>query len=251
MTSSIPSPGRRRRGRIILIISAAVALGLVVGLIVLGLSRHQGTTSPPVTTTAASTPTSPPVSSTPPVIPPAPRSADNTSGTLADGCLGGPNPFTAILAAQKAATIDNNGAAAFARTVARWSATYPGDPNTPAVLAKLQAPRSGFAAAGLIQSKKAAAALQSQGYVSGKVLPNVGQYRVLSIVTGGGQPGADVQVQVYRELTDTSGTTSQTELSTELVLRVVDGLWAVVGSPPNQQDTSATAVPWQPFSRAC
>lgn len=252
MTNVNPQLAKRRRGRNILIISAAVVLGLIVGLIVVGIARHRSTggqaTASPVVSSA--TPNSA-VSSTPVVASSVPNSVDVVSGSLADGCLGGSDPFTAILAAQKAATIDANGAAAFARTVARWSASYPGDPNATTVLAKLQAPDSGFAAAALIQSQKAAAALQSQGYVSGRVLPNLGQYRVLSIATGGGQPGADVQVQVYRELTNTAGATSQTELSTELVLRLVDGVWTVVGSAPNQQDTSTTAIPWQPFSGAC
>ena len=254
MTSSIPSPGRRRRGRIILIISAAVALGLVVGLIVLGLSRHNNTTSQPVTATAASAPTSSPVSSAPPVIPSGPRSADNTSGTLADGCLGGSDPFTAVLAAQKAATPDNNGAAAFARTVARWAASYPSDPNASAVLTTLQALGSAFAVAGLSQTKKADAALQAQGYVSGRVLPNLGQYRVLSGVTGGvagSDDGAIVQIELYRELTNTSGQTSNTKLTTELVLDLSSGRWSVVGSPPNPQNPTAAAIPWQSFSGAC
>jgi len=251
LTSNIPQPVRRRRGRSILIVGAAVVLGLVVGLLVVGVSRHKGTAGQPVATAPVVIPASSPVSSAPVVIASVPRSADNVSGTLADGCLGGSDPFTAILAAQKAATPDAKGAAAFARTVARWSASYPGDPNAAAVLAKLQAPGSGFASAALIQSQKATTALQSQGYVSGKVLPNLGQYRVLNIVTGGGQPGADIQIQVYRELTNTSAVTSQTELSTELDLQLVNGVWAVVGSPPNQQDTSATVIPWQSFSGAC
>lgn len=251
MTSNIPQPVRRRRGRSILIVGAAVVLGLVVGLLVVGVSRHKGTAGQPVATAPVVIPASSPVSSAPVVIASVPRSADNVSGTLADGCLGGPDSFSAVLAAQKAATADNNGAAAFTRTVARWAAAYPSDPNAAAVLAKIQAPGSAFAEAGLIQTQKADAALQSQGYVSGRVLPNLGQYRVLAGTTGGADDSAIIQIQIYRELTNTSGQTSQTALTTELVLQLSAGVWTVVGSPPNQQDPPASAVPWQSFARAC
>ena len=255
MITNSPQPARRRGRRNVLVVSAAVVLGLIVGLIVVAIARHKSTggQATPSSVVSSALP-SPAVSSAPAVTSSVPNSVDNVSGTLADGCLGGPDPFTAILAAQKAATIDANGAAAFARTVARWSASYPGDPNATTVLANLQAPGSGFAAAALIQSQKAAAALQSQGYVSGRVLPNLGQYRVVNAVFGGvagSDQGASVQVQIYRELTNTAGATSQTELTTELVLSVANGVWTVVGSAPNQQDTSAAAIPWQPFSGAC
>lgn len=254
MITNSPQPARRRRRRNVLVVSAAVVLGLIVGLIVVAVARHkstggQATPSPVVSSTPSSA-----VSSAPAVASSVPNSVDSVSGSLADGCLGGSDPFAAILAAQKAATIDANGAAAFARTVARWSASYPGDPNATTVLAKLQAPGSDFAAAALIQSNKAAAALQAQGYVSGKVLPNLGQYRVVNAVFGGvagSDQGANVQIQIYRELTNTAGATSQMELTTELVLSVTNGVWTVVGSSPNQQDTSAAAIPWQPFSGAC
>ena len=255
MTSINPQPARRRRGRNILIVAGAVVVGLVVGLIVAGVGRYKDTAGQAIpTSTPVSVPASSAASSSPAVTASVPNSVDGVSGTLADGCLGGSDPFTAILAAQKAATPDNNGAAAFARTVARWSATYPGDPNAASVLAKLQAPGTSFAAAALIQTRKAAAALQSQGYVTGTVLPNLGQYRVLSGVTGGPAGSADgaiVQIQVYRELTNTAGQTSQTELTTELVLSLTNQVWTVVGSAPNQQDTSAAVIPWQSFSGAC
>lgn len=253
MTTNNPGPVRNRRGRTILIVAAAVVVGLLAGLIVVGIARHKSTGGQATPTTAlTAAPSSAPASSA--VGSPAvstPNSVDGVSGSLADGCLGGANAFTAVLAAQKAATPDNNGAAAFARTVARWAASYPSDPNTAAVLAKLQAPGTAFAEVALLQTQKADADLQSQGYVSGQVMPNLGQYRVVNGVTGGGQPGATVQVQMYRELTNTSGQTSQTELTTELVLRLVNNVWTVVGSPPNPEEVPTTAVPWLSFDRAC
>lgn len=256
MTTNKPGPVRNRRGRTILIVAAAVVVGLLAGLIVVGIARHKSTGGQATPTTAlTAAPSSAPPSSA--VVSPAvstPNSVDGVSGSLADGCLGGANAFTAVLAAQKAATPDNNGAAAFARTVARWAASYPSDPNASAVLAKLQAPGTAFAEVALLQTQKADADLQSQGYVSGRALPNLGQYRVLSGVFGGvagSDQGAIIQVQIYRELTNTAGATSQTELTTELVLSVTKGLWTVVGSPPNQQNPPATAVPWLSFDGAC
>lgn len=259
MTNNLtPAPHRRRR--IIVIATAAVAavgLGLVIGLIVVGTSRHNAAgeqpTSPgpvtaaPTSAAASSPPPSPTSASTP-------RSVDGVSGSLADGCLGGADAFTAILTAQRAATPDNNGAAAFARTVARWSASYPSDPNAPNVLTKLQAPGSAFADAALVITRKANAALQSQGYVSAQILPNLGQYRVLAGVTGGAagsDDGAIIQIQLYRQLTNTAGQSSQMQLTTELSLRLAEGTWTVVGSPPTQQNPSSAAIAWQPFSGAC
>ena len=241
MTRSNAQPQRPRRTRITLIVAAAVIVGILAGLMIVSLLRHkdtggQATTPPP---TSASTSTGSTVSASaaePSSSAPATsavsssstaNSADPVNGNLADGCVGGSNPLTAVLAAQKAATPDNLGAAAFARTVARWSASYPSDPNAAAVLAKLQAPGTVFAQAALAKTKQADADLRAQGYVSARVLPNLGQYRVLNGVTAGGQPGATVQVQIYRELTSTTNQTSQTKLTTDLVLRLVNGAWTV------------------------
>ena len=249
--TTVNEPPTRRRFRGILIIAGAVVLGLVVGLILASTGHHKDTAGQGVPQTAVPVPSSSAVSSASALATSSPNSVDDVSGTLADGCLGGSDPFSAVLAAQKAATPDNNGAAAFARTVARWAASYPSDPNAAAVLAKIQAPGSAFTAAGMAQTQKADAALQAQGYVSGRVLPNVGQYRVLGGVTGGGQPGAIIEIQIYRELTDTSGQTSQAALTTQLVLQLSAGVWTVVGSPPNPQDPPVSVIPWQSFDGAC
>ena len=58
----------------------------------------------------------------------------------ANGCLGGPDPYQAVLAAQQGATPDQVGAAEFALTFARWTVAYPIDPNAAAVLAQVAAP---------------------------------------------------------------------------------------------------------------
>lgn len=259
MTSRNTQPRSSRRARVILIVAAAVVIGILAGLIVVGLLRNKGTAGPATTSPATSAPASVAAPSSPPPPPVSvslssgsvPNSADPVTGNLADGCLGGANSFTAVLAAQKAATPDDLGAAAFARTVARWSAAYPSDPNAATVLAKIQAPGTVFAQAALAKTKKADEDLQAQGYVSARVLPNLGQYRVINSVTTGGQPGATVQVQLYRELTNTTNQTSQSKLTTELVLRLVDGAWTVVGSPPTQSTASTSAIPWQSYSGAC
>lgn len=258
MTSRNTQRRPSRRARVILIVAAAVVVGILAGLVLVGLLRNKGTAGQATTNPATSAPASVAAPSSPPPPPPVsvssglvPNSADPVTGNLADGCLGGANSFTAVLAAQKAATPDNLGAAAFARTVARWSAAYPSDPNAAAVLAKIQAPGTVFAQAALAKTKRADADLQAQGYVSARVLPNLGQYRVINSVTTGGQPGATVQVQLYRELTNTTNQTSQSKLTTELVLRLVNGAWTVVGSPPTQSTAPTTAIPWQSYSGAC
>jgi hypothetical protein len=261
MTSNNAQPRSGWRSRVILIVAAAVVVGILAGLLVVNALRDkslagQATPSPATSTPVSVAPSSPPP---PPMSPGSvaassgsvPNSADPVTGNLADGCLGGANSFTAVLAAQKAATPDDLGAAAFARTVARWSAAYPSDPNAAAVLAKIQAPGTVFAQAALAKTKKADGDLQAQGYVSARVLPNLGQYRVITGVTGGSDDGAIVQVQLYRELTNTAGQTSQTKLTTELVLQLTDRLWTVIGSPPNPQTVSSSAIPWQSFSGAC
>ena len=258
MTSSNGQPPPSRRTRVVLIVAAAVVVGIVAGLLIVGLLRHQpaagqATTTPPTSApvSGSAEPSIAASQSLPTPSSPAYNSADPVTGNLADGCLGGANSFTAVLAAQKAATPDNLGAAAFARTVARWSAAYPSDPNAAAVLAKLQAPGTVFAQAALAKTAKADADLKAQGYVSARVLPNLGQYRVLNGVTTGGQPGATIEVQIYRELTNTAKQTSQTKLTAQLVLRLVNGVWTVVGSPPTLSTAPPTAVPWQSYAGAC
>lgn len=52
----------------------------------------------------------------------------NEDGAGASGCLGGVNPTKAVLPAQKEASLDPKGAAAFAATVMRWRSQYPSDP---------------------------------------------------------------------------------------------------------------------------
>jgi len=122
MTTNNLAPPPRRRARTIAIVVAAVVLGLVIGLVVVGVARHNGTGGQATSTTAvtaapATTAPASSVISSAATVPAAstPNSVDGVSGSLADGCLGGADAFTAILAAQKAATPDNNGAAAFAQ----------------------------------------------------------------------------------------------------------------------------------------
>lgn len=255
-TDTRPAQRKRRSGRTALIVVAAVVVGLVVGLIVAGLTRgHQeATTSPPPLASipvAGSTAVMPSTVSSSPATS---NAVDNVSGSLADGCLGGADPFAAVLAAQKAAEPSDKGAAGFARTVARWAATYPSDPSMKEVLEKIQAPGSAFAKTALLQTQNADDALRSQGYSSAQVSPGLGQYRVLSGVTAG-VSGSDVraviQVQLYRSLTNGSGQAAQSTLTTELVLRFVANSWKVVGSPPNQEDPSSTTIAWQSYAGAC
>src|SRR5690348_8516746 len=88
---------------------------------------------PPVTVGASPSPT--PTLSSPAVSaePSTPTGAGQVRTT--NGCLGGTDPYQAVLAAQQGATPDQVGAAEFALTFARWTVAYPVDPNAAAVLA--------------------------------------------------------------------------------------------------------------------
>ena len=55
-----------------------------------------------------------------------------------------------MLAAQQGATPDQVGAAELALTFARWTVTYPVDPNAPAVLSQVAAP--GYQRAAMVLS---------------------------------------------------------------------------------------------------
>ncbi len=105
-----------RRSRWWWVGGAFVLLLVVVSAFILG---RGGRTETPVaaapTVTVAAAP--PPASS---VVVSASPGAVGEDTANPDGCLGGPDPYTAILPAQDAATLDVAGAAGFARAAARY-----------------------------------------------------------------------------------------------------------------------------------
>lgn len=64
-------------------------------------------------------------------------------GAGAQGCLGGVNPTKAVLAAQKEADLDAQGAAGFAATVMRWRSQFPVDPAYAGKAKQLMTPDAG------------------------------------------------------------------------------------------------------------
>ena len=266
--------GHRSRRTILFAVAAAVVVGLIVGIGTVALLRHSGTgtanqqTTPPAgpsSATLSSVPFTRVVSSTSSAAPasqsqPAPsttRTADPVTGKLPDGCLGGPEAHQAVLAAQTQAPLDNYGAAAFARTFARWTLSYPVDPNAAAVITSITAPGSDFGKTAVSDLKSAAQKLSTAGYTSASILPNQGQYRIIGGVIGtyakGQRDGAEVQIQLYRELTGPDGQSSDTKFTADLLLAIVNSHWYVSGSLPLSWSVPAddTSIAWQPFMGAC
>jgi hypothetical protein len=246
MTTPSPDTTPRRRRAVI----AAVAAGAVViaaAAVLYAVTRQPETSSTPpipvtptpsMTTSAA--PTSPSGTTTAPVA------------VLADGCLGGPDPFAAILPAQNAATPDTTGAAAFARTFGRWSITYPIDPAAPQVLDTIVFPGSNFATAALEGLNELARNLQAQGYTESKTVADQGSYRISPIST---DTRVSLDLIMYRQLTRADGRVEEMKMAITIILeRDEDGPWFISGSlPPLGADPFAPspAAPWLPYKGAC
>lgn len=245
MTTPSPDTTPRRRRAVI----AAVAAGAVVILaaaVLYAVTRQPDTVStPPPVTTAPSVTTST-----------APASSGGTSigqvAGLADGCLGGPDPFAAILPAQNAATHDIPGAAAFARTFGRWSITYPIDPAAPQVLAAVVAEGNPFETAALDGLNELARNLQAQGYTESKTVADQGAYR---IQPGSSDTSVSLDLILYRQLTRSDGRVEEMKMAITILLeRTGAGPWFISGTlPPLGDDPFAPSetVPWLPFHGAC
>jgi hypothetical protein len=245
-TMTTPSPDttpRRRRA-----VTAAVAAGAVVivaAAVLYAVTRQPDTASPvPVTPTPSMATSAAPTSPT--------GTATAPAAVLADGCLGGPDPFAAILPAQNAATSDTTGAAAFARTFGRWSITYPIDPAAPQVLETITRPGDPFQSSALDGMNQLARNLQAQGYTESRVVADQGSYRI--------QPGSTdssvvLDLILYRQLTRSDGRVEEMKMAITLFLdRDETGPWYMTGSlPPTAADPFAPSpvAPWLPFDGAC
>ena len=246
MTPSPETAPRPRRRAALIAAGAAVLLLIIAGVVLYGVNRQPDSTpiaAAPVTTSAPE--------------PAAPSSALSSSfapdpAALADGCLGGPDPFAAILPAQNGATHDINGAAAFARTFGRWSVTYPIDPAAPQVLAAITREGDSFQVSALDGLNQLARNLQAQGYTQSKVIADQGAYRI--------QPGASdssvvLDLILYRQLTRSDGRVEEMKMAITLFLeRDATGPWYITGAlPPTATDpfTPSPAAPWLPYQGAC
>ena len=145
-----------------------------------------------------------------------------------DGCLGGPDPYTAILPAQAAATLDVAGAAGFARAAARYlMAAYPQPADYAVVLPQVFVdPTAALASAA---NPVSAAQPPPEGTTTKYVRPAESAYT--ATVLG---DRADVTVSVYMELDYPDGTPPNTvRLTARLLLQAVNGHWLIADTPPD------------------
>jgi len=237
-------PRRRRR---VITWTALTVVALVAAVAAYWALARAGTVPAPPPVTAASTP--PPASTT--AAPTEPSGTDAASARTANGCLGGQDPFQAVLAAEQAATPDQVGAAELALTYARWTVTYPIDPNAAAVLAQVAAP--GYQPAALAGLNQYASTLTAGGYTSAGTTPGAAdQYRIRG--TNRDQTSVTIDMIVYREATKATAAVETVQGYTTLVLDLTDGRWQIVGSLPaiGSDPTAPRAdAPWVPYVGTC
>ena len=246
--SPVTTPDPRRRRRVITW-TALTVVALVAAVAAYWALARAGTVPAPPPVTAASTP--PPASTT--SAPAEPSTTAGAGARTANGCLGGQDPFQAVLAAQQAATPDQVGAAELALTYARWTVTYPIDPNAAAVLSQVAAP--GYQPVALAALDQYASTLTAGGYTSAGTTPGAAnQYRIRS-----GEEGLDpthvlLDMIVYRQSEKATGDVQTVRGFTSLSLELVNGHWQVLGSlPAMDSDPFATRAdaPWIPYVGTC
>lgn len=143
-----------------------------------------------------------------------------------DGCLGGPDPYTAILPAQAAATLDVAGAAGFARAAMRYlAAQYPQPSDWETVLPQVFVDPTGPLAAAA--NPQQAAQPPPAGTTTRYSRPAETTY-MASVV--GDQ--ADVTVAVFMDFIAPDGTVTDTvRLSQRMLMVAVDGHWKIKEAP--------------------
>jgi len=241
-TEPDPVAPRRRARRAVLIALAAI-LALIVGTSVYWVLARADAVPPPPTITVGSTAAA--------ARPATPESAAAPGGIRTpDGCLGGPDPFKAILPAQQAATLDPIGAAEFALTFMRWADTYPGDPNALTVLPKVVTP--GFQPVILAGLNSGWQGFKRGGYThSGSVPGAQDQYRIVAADPSG--VSVSVGLLMYGQSQKATGETSQPQMTVTVILDAVDGHWVVAGNGPRESNTfdPIQGAPWIPFAGVC
>jgi hypothetical protein len=228
-------------------------LALVAAVAVYWALARSGTAPTPLPVTISSAPPAAGTTITDTSVPAPTTNSAATAGQVrpANGCLGGPDPYQAVLPAQQAATPDQVGAAEFAVTFARWTVSYPIDPNAPAVLAQVAAP--GYQPVALKGLDEYGRALSAAGYTSAGATPGAAnQYRILS--TNQDQTSLTMDLVLYRESTKANGEVETVRGFTTLLLDLVDGHWQIHGSlPPRAGDPFAPRAdaPWVPYVGTC
>ena len=214
-----------RRSRWWWVGGAFLLLLVVVSAFILG---RGGRTETPVaaspTVTVAASPPAPSVS-----LSVAPGAVGEDTANP-DGCLGGPDPYTAILPAQAAATLDVAGAAGFARAAARYLLVqYPRPADYATVIPQVFVdPDAALARAA---TPREAVNPPPVGTTTKFVRPAESAY--IATVLG---DRADVTVSVYMELDYPDGTPPNTvRLTQRLLLQVVGSHWRLL-DPPGTTD---------------
>ncbi len=143
-----------------------------------------------------------------------------------DGCLGGPDPYTAIVPAQAAATLDAVGAAGFARAAVRYLLVqYPRPADYATVIPQVYVDPGPPLAR--MANPQQAPQEAPEGTTSKYVRPAETTYQVT--VLG---DRADVTVSVFLELDSPDGSVLDTvRLTQRLLLQVVDSHWRIADAP--------------------
>ena len=248
--SPVTTPDPRRRRRRVITWTALAVVAVVAAVAAYWALARSGTVPapPPITTTS----TPPQVSVSDTAAPTGSSTADAGAAVrTANGCLGGQDPFQAVLAAQQGATPDQVGAAELALTYARWTVTYPIDPNAEAVLSQVAAP--GYQPVALAALDQYASTLTAGGYTSAGTTPGSDdQYRIRGINRD--QTSVTIDMIVYREATKATAAVETVQGYTTLVLDLTDGRWQIVGSLPaiGSDPTAPRAdAPWVPYVGTC
>jgi hypothetical protein len=246
----------RRAPRRVLTWIAIGLVALVAAVAVYWALTRSGTAPAPPAVTIQS---APPASSTTITDsfgsePVTPTTVSAGQARTANGCLGGPDPYQAVIPAQQAATPDQVGAAEFALTFARWTVAYPIDPNAPEVLAQVAAP--GYQAAALDGLDQYGRTLSAAGYTSAGTTPGAAnQYRIQSGEQSLDPNHVSMDLIVHRHATRAGGTVEEVRGFITILMELDDTKhWRITGTlPPIGSDPFApdAGAPWIPYVGTC
>jgi hypothetical protein len=245
----VTQPPRRGSRRVLTWILVVVVALVAAVAAYWALARSGAAPAPPAVTIQSA----PPVSHTSIAASSVPEPTTPAAGAArtANGCLGGTDPYQAVLAAQQGATPDQVGAAEFALTFARWTVTYPIDPNAAAVLAQVAAP--GYQPVALQGLNQYAVTISQAGYTTAGTTPGAAQqYRITSSEQS--QTSVILDLIVYRQSTTATGQVDAVQGFTTLLLDLVDGHWQVTGTLPaigSDPFAPRSDAPWVPFVGTC
>ena len=232
LAQPVDTPGRSHGGsrhlaRLGLAAGAVVAL-LVAALVAVAAHRSSPGTVPPSGS----------------VVPaPAPAFASSAS-LVADGCLGGTDASSAVLAAQQQATATPAGAASFAASYLRWGAQVPRPTNIAVVGPKV------WSAAFPTAARTLPLAAVPEGTQMWASFAN-GRWVTDNVSDDGGTAKLTVTL-LLSEIADQGGQVQSTEASVSLRMHLAPGGWLVDGPESVVLHTAdEMATLGQPFYNGC